>query len=142
MTVASEMAQRLQETLALTYRCEVNLEGTINKMLELGLSESDTESILEDVIENVEWVASEAKDFYFQIGWFDDYEQTVCVVTPKNLWDTERVWDDQSLADAVIGGLPIFRASESIYELDSTPEIVRQKMLDAGFTENLELLDE
>ena len=66
----------------------------------------------------------------------------MCVVTPKNLWDTERVWDDQSLADAVIGGLPIFRASESIYELDSTPEIVRQKMLDAGFTENLELLDE
>ena len=55
---AEWLAQRFGATYSLTYRCMVNLEGTINNMLQDGLSDSQVINFLDDIYSNLEVVLS------------------------------------------------------------------------------------
>lgn len=51
--VATEIVSRLSEEYPITYRCGVNLMGTINNMLQDGVSPERAEGYLEDILENI-----------------------------------------------------------------------------------------
>ena len=52
---AEELAKELTAEYDLTYRCGVNLEGTINNMLHYGLTIEQAEDVLRDVLDNLEF---------------------------------------------------------------------------------------
>lgn len=53
---AEFLAWNLGFRFGLTYSCQVNLEGTINNMLQEGLTMEKIDEILSDVLENVDFV--------------------------------------------------------------------------------------
>lgn len=53
LTVA-EVAQKFQKQYGLTYRCTVNLEGTIFNMLHAGISMVKIEDFIADLYDNFE----------------------------------------------------------------------------------------
>lgn len=51
---AEALAQAFQHEYSLTYKCTVNLEGTINTMLSYGLDLEKIREIIEDIYDNFE----------------------------------------------------------------------------------------
>jgi hypothetical protein len=51
---AEALAQELRAKYELTYRCSVNLEGTINNMLFYGMKIDQVKDVLEDLYDNFE----------------------------------------------------------------------------------------
>ena len=56
MTPAEQLSLKLVNYYKLTYRCQVNLEGTINNMLLDGISIEKIKYYLEDIFDNVEFI--------------------------------------------------------------------------------------
>lgn len=52
---AESLAYNLRLEYGLTYRCSVNLEGTINNLLQKGLSLQEVEDVVRDILDNIEW---------------------------------------------------------------------------------------
>lgn len=51
---AQDLSQKLQAEYQLTYRCTVNLEGTINTLLYHKLTIEEVESVIRDILDNYE----------------------------------------------------------------------------------------
>jgi hypothetical protein len=53
--IAEILSSSFANDYNLTYRCQINLEGTINNMLFYGLSQQTIEDILRDIYDNLEF---------------------------------------------------------------------------------------
>ena len=65
------------------------------------------------------------------------------VITPKKLWDEEGIWDDQGVEAREAlrrHGIPLLEDSESVFGYLDPKDEMRQRLLDAGATENEDLL--
>lgn len=55
ITDAEKLILKLERKYWLTYSCVINLEGTINNMLQDGISIEKIEYYLDDILENIDF---------------------------------------------------------------------------------------
>lgn len=53
---AYDVANKLSGEYGLSYRCKVNLEGTANALIILGMTEDEAFALLNDVVDNIEFL--------------------------------------------------------------------------------------
>jgi len=101
------------------------------------------ESKLSLLLSKIRGGAMKPSDFYFWI--YKDEEDIVpcgyiAVVTLKDLWDRDGVWDDTSASIQVVP-TGFYEIMDSQFEYFGTFGAARQALLDAGFIENDDIMN-